>query len=144
MADTPKNRVDITVEVIYSPGHSVANRLFYIYFITMTNTGSVRAQLLRRHFLIRDGNGFDQEVDGEGVVGEQPILEPGETYRYHSGVPIARPPGLMQGYYTFKNADGEVFTAELPTFTLYEPAGYVPPINSSLDMPVPNKNRVIN
>ncbi|NJK45115.1 MAG: ApaG domain [Pleurocapsa sp. SU_196_0] len=125
-------------------GDSVANRLYYIYFVTMTNTGSLAAKLLRRHFLIRDGNGFEQEVDGEGVVGEQPKLEPGETYRYNSGVPIACPAGSMGGYYTFVNAEGEVFMVELPTITLYEPVGYVPPVNASLDMPVSAKNRVIN
>jgi ApaG protein len=144
MNDLPKNRVDITVEVIYSPGHSVANRLYYIYFVTMTNTGSLRAQLLRRHFLIRDGNGFEQEVDGEGVVGEQPSLEPGETYRYNSGVPIACPAGSMGGYYTFVNAEGEVFMVELPTITLYEPVGYVPPNTAKLETPTPSKTRVIN
>jgi ApaG protein len=142
--NSPSNRVDINVEVIYSPGHSVANRLFYIYFIAMTNTGSQRVQLLRRHFVILDGHGNLQEVDGEGVVGEQPILEPGETYRYTSGVPVSRPPGSMEGYYTFQNADGELFTAELPRFPLNEPPGYVAPAEASLEGLTPGKTRTIN
>ncbi len=142
--NSPSNRVDINVEVIYSPGHSVANRLFYIYFIAMTNTGSQRVQLLRRHFVILDGHGNLQEVDGEGVVGEQPILEPGETYRYTSGVPVSRPPGSMEGYYTFQNADGELFTAELPRFPLNEPPGYVPPADANLEGLTPGKTRTIN
>jgi ApaG protein len=136
--------IEITVEVIYSPGHSVSNRLFYIYFITITNTGKSRVQLLRRHFLIRDGHGSLQEVDGEGVVGEQPFLEPNQTYRYHSGVPIARPPGAMSGHYTFQNASGDLFDVPLPAFVLYEPAGYIPPNDTSIEMLLPNKNRVIN
>jgi ApaG protein len=147
--ESTNNPIEITVEVIYSPGHSVANRLFYIYFITITNTGKDRVQLLRRHFLIRDGQGFQQEVDGEGVVGEQPFLEPNQTYRYHSGVPIARPPGAMSGHYTFQNANGELFDVPLPAFVLYEPAGYIPPNDAllndaNLEALLPSKNRVIN
>jgi ApaG protein len=119
--------MEVSVEVVYSPGHSTAGRLFYIYFIAITNTGTQRAQLLRRRFLIRDASGNEQEVDGEGVIGEQPIIAPGQTYRYTSGVPIAVAPGSMGGEYTFQADDGEVFAAPIPEFMLYEPAGYIPP-----------------
>ncbi len=120
------HRIDVSVEVVYSPGHSTATRLFYIYFITMHNAGLQEAKLLRRHFFIRDANGFEQEVEGDGVVGEQPTIAAGQTYRYHSGVPIECPPGSMRGSYTFRAVDGTEFQAELPEFMLYEPPGYVP------------------
>jgi ApaG protein len=140
------NRMEVSVEVVYSPGHSTAERLFYIYFIAITNTGTRTAQLLRRHFLIRDANGNEQEVDGEGVVGEQPIIEPGQTYRYTSGVPIPVAPGSMRGEYTFRSEEGEDFAAPIPEFMLYEPAGYIPPETraSASNGDVSSSKRVLN
>ena len=118
--------VEISVEVVYSPAHSTESRLVYVYFIAMHNRGTQSAQLLRRHFFIRDAQGFEQEIEGEGVSGEQPVIAIGQTYRYHSIVPIQNPPGSMCGYYTFIAADGTMFQAELPLFMLYEPPGFIP------------------
>jgi ApaG protein len=141
----PLNRMEVSVEVVYSPGHSTAQRLFYIYFIAITNTGTQTAQLLRRRFLIRDAKGNEQEVDGEGVIGEQPIIEPGKTYRYTSGVPIALAPGSMRGEYTFQTEDGDVFAAPIPEFTLYEPAGYIPSETRATSEPEATQDkRVLN
>ncbi len=122
----PVNDIEVSVEVVFSPAHSSQTRLVYVYFITMHNRGLQSAQLLRRHFFIRDGLGSEQEIEGEGVVGEQPRLEVGQVYRYHAVVPIQYPPGSMRGDYTFAAADGQEFKAELPEFMLLEPPGYIP------------------
>jgi ApaG protein len=116
--------VQVSVEVIHSPAHSTSATVFYVYFVSFTNLGADTVRLRRRHFLIRDGNGDAHEVDGEGVVGEQPYIAPGATYRYSSGVPIRVPPGSMSGYYTFENGDGSSFRVALPEFALYTPDGY--------------------
>ncbi len=128
-----KNQIDVTVEVVYSPKHSTPTQFFYIYFIAMHNHGTQSAQLLRRHFFIRNAFGFEQEVEGEGVVGEQPTIAPEQIYRYFSGVPIDHPPGTMRGEYTFKAADGQEFVAVLPEFALLEPPGYVPTNQAPLE-----------
>ena len=116
-----KHDIRVTVEVMYSPGHSRAGAYFYIYFIRIENFGSVTAQLLRRHWFIRDATGETQEVEGEGVIGEQPILEPGASFQYHSGVPISSTPGKMHGYFTFKDELGAEFKAQVPAFELPQP-----------------------
>ena len=120
------NCIDVSVEVVFSPAHSSQTRLVYVYFITMHNRGLQSARLLRRHFFICDGLGAEQEIEGEGVVGQHPQLEVEQTYRYHSIVPIRHPPGSMRGDYTFLAADGQEFKAELPEFILHEPPGYIP------------------
>jgi ApaG protein len=121
------NRVEVGVEVIHSPAHSGPNQIFYVYFITITNRGGNRVQLMRRHWDIRSGDGSLRVVDDEGVIGQKPILEPGEEFSYHSGVPIARAPGLMGGYFTFRaigtDGPGELFEVPIETFELYEPEG---------------------
>jgi ApaG protein len=116
--------VQVSVRVLHSPAHSNADHQFYIYFVTFTNTGSGPVQLRSRHFVIRDGNGGIHEVDGEGVVGEQPVIAPGERYDYHSGVPIGQPPGSMGGHYTFEDSAGQLFEVPLPEFALPIPDGY--------------------
>ena len=116
--------VQVTVRVLHSPGHSNADNQFYLYFVTFTNVGNEPVQLRRRHFVIYDGNGQTHEVDGEGVVGEQPVIAPGERYEYHSGVPIQQPPGSMDGYYTFEDSHGQPFKVALPDFALPVPDGY--------------------
>ena len=116
--------VQIDIRVLHSPGHSNANSQFYVYFVTFTNTGSQPVQLRRRHFVICDGNGETHEVDGEGVVGEQPLIAPGQKFEYHSGVPIQQPPGSMGGYYTFSDSHGQLFEVTLPEFALPVPDGY--------------------
>ena len=116
--------VQVSVRVLHSPGHSNVNNQFYVYFVTFTNTGSSPVQLLRRHFVIRDGNGATHEVNGEGVVGEQPVIAPGERFDYNSGVPIQQPPGSMGGHYTFSDSHGQLFEVALPEFALPVPDGY--------------------
>ena len=132
--------VDVSVEVVFSPAHSTENRLVYVYFIAIHNRGMQNAQLLRRHFFIRDSQGYEQEIEGEGVVGEQPIIAIGQTYRYHSIVPIQNPSGSMRGYYTFIASDGTIFQAELPLFMLYEPPGFIPQNLLSLE----TNKRILN
>lgn len=116
--------VQVSVRVLHSPAHSNPASQFYIYFVTFTNTGSSPVQLRSRHFVIRDGNGATHEVDGEGVVGEQPVIAPSEHYDYHSGVPIQQPPGSMGGHYTFEDSSGQLFEVALPEFALPVPDGY--------------------
>ena len=120
----PSQSVQVSVRVLHSPAHSNATNQFYVYFVTFTNTGSSPVQLRRRHFVIRDGNGHVHEVDGEGVVGEQPVIAPSERYEYHSGVPIQQPPGSMGGHYTFEDSSGGRFEVALPEFALPVPDGY--------------------
>jgi ApaG protein len=133
-----RNRVEVSVEVIHSPSHSGPRQLFYIYFITVRNLGSNRVQLLRRHWDIRSGDGGAQTVDDEGVIGQQPVIVPGEKFLYNSGVPVRLPPGVMRGYYTFKSDTGEHFRADIPEFVLYVPDGWTAPKSG------PVSGRVLN
>ncbi|HMM74711.1 MAG TPA: Co2+/Mg2+ efflux protein ApaG [Gammaproteobacteria bacterium] len=97
------------------------NRYAFSYTITIENHGTATAQLLRRHWIITDAHGKVQEVRGEGVVGEQPVLAPGTSYRYTSGAVIDTPVGTMQGSYSMIADDGHGFDAEIPTFRLAVP-----------------------
>ena len=96
-------------------------RFFFAYTITITNIGNTPAKLLRRHWLITDSNGKIQEISGDGVVGEQPYLKPGEAFRYTSGALIETPVGIMQGKYELVSDNGENFNANIPKFTLSIP-----------------------
>lgn len=115
--------IRVSVEVVFVPEHSRPGRFVFVYFITLENHGSERVQLLERHWRIEESGGATTEVMGEGVVGQQPILEPGETFQYNSWTPIAHPPGVMRGSYTFQNPRGERFKVEIPAFALTLPAG---------------------
>ncbi|MDP2902042.1 MAG: Co2+/Mg2+ efflux protein ApaG [Methylovulum sp.] len=97
------------------------NRYVFAYTITITNQGEIPAKLLRRHWLITDSNGKIQEVRGEGVVGEQPYLKPGESFRYTSGLMLETSVGTMQGSYTMRSDDGDDFNANVPVLTLSIP-----------------------
>lgn len=94
---------------------------FWSYTIEIANLGRARVQLLSRHWIIIDANGRREDVRGAGVVGEQPVLEPGETFRYMSGCPLGTPSGLMQGTYTMITDAGETFDVEIPAFSLDSP-----------------------
>jgi ApaG protein len=97
------------------------DRYFFAYTVTIRNTGKVAGQLISRHWIITDGDGQVQEVRGEGVVGEQPVLQPGQSYEYTSGVPLPTPVGSMKGSYQCVAADGTVFEAAIPEFVLSMP-----------------------
>ena len=98
-----------------------AGRFVFAYTITLRNTGSIPAQLIGRHWIITDANNQIQEVKGLGVVGEQPLLAPGESYQYTSGAAIATPVGTMRGTYQMVAEDGTRFDAPIPEFTLSIP-----------------------
>ena len=98
-----------------------SERYVFAYTITLENVGTVAAQLISRHWLITDGNGTEQEVRGLGVVGEQPLLQPGEKYEYTSGSQLDTPVGIMRGTYQMMAEDGTAFEAEIPAFTLAIP-----------------------
>lgn len=89
----------------------------YAYHINIINTGEVAVQLLSRHWIISDANGHVEEVKGEGVIGKQPTLAPGESFQYTSGAQFKTPVGTMHGSYTFRAEDGTQFDAPIPRFT---------------------------
>jgi ApaG protein len=97
---------------------SGTDRFVFSYTVTLHNSGTVTARLLSRHWLITDGEGHVQEVRGEGVVGEKPVLEVGDTYTYTSGAMLETPVGSMRGSYQMVAEDGTHFEAEIPVFTL--------------------------
>ncbi len=116
--------VTVRVSVSFLPEQSELDRerRFWAYHIRIENSGDKPVQLLTRHWLITDGRGFRQEVEGEGVVGEQPVIGPGETYDYVSGCPLATSTGAMEGSYGMVHDDGTPFEAEIPRFPLVGPA----------------------
>jgi len=115
--------IQVEVETQYVEEQSLPDQDHYVfaYTITIHNSGSIAAQLLNRHWIITDANNRVQEVKGEGVVGEQPHLKPGEQYRYTSGTMLETPVGTMRGSYQMVADDGVEFDAEIPAFTLSMP-----------------------
>ena len=99
----------------------MSGRWFFAYRIRISNAGSVPVQLLNRHWVITDANGKVQEVNGDGVVGEQPHLKPGEQFRYSSGAILETPVGAMQGLYHMETDTGQRFDAPIAPFTLAVP-----------------------
>ncbi|MCP5145561.1 MAG: Co2+/Mg2+ efflux protein ApaG [Gammaproteobacteria bacterium] len=120
---SPTYRLQIDVETAYIAAQSApaSHRYVFAYTITITNVGEVAAQLISRHWLITDANGNVQEVRGEGVVGEQPYLQPGDSFRYTSAALLETPIGNMQGSYQMMAADGKGFDAPIPMFRLAMP-----------------------
>lgn len=116
-------RIDVDVQTEFRPEQSEpeAGRFFFAYTITIENSGTVPAKLLTRHWLITDADGKVQEVTGEGVVGEQPYLRPGEAFRYTSGAMLETPVGAMEGSYQMEADDGHRFDAMIDAFTLARP-----------------------
>lgn len=94
---------------------------FFLYTIQIANEGSTTVQLISRHWIITDANGKVEEVRGPGVVGEQPVLAPGQSFEYTSGCPLTTPFGTMHGTYQMVTKSGERFDAEIAAFTLSEP-----------------------
>ena len=115
--------IDIHVATSYMDDQSEpeADRYVFAYTITISNTGDVPATLLSRHWIITDANGKVQEVSGDGVVGEQPHLNPGERFRYSSGAVLETPVGAMQGLYRMETDAGDSFDAPIEPFTLAVP-----------------------
>jgi ApaG protein len=123
MAESRKYHITVTPVAQYIPDQSdeAADRYVFVYTITIANTGTVPAQLISRHWIITDANEDVQEVRGIGVVGAQPMLQPGQKFEYTSGTAIATPVGSMRGSYQMVAEDGEHFEAEIPAFTLSIP-----------------------
>jgi len=114
-------RVEVETRYIEEQSDPDQQRYVFAYTITIRNEGSIPAKLLRRHWIITDANGEVQEVRGEGVVGEQPYLKPGDGFRYTSGTVLETPVGSMQGSYQMIADDGVEFDAEIPPFSLSMP-----------------------
>jgi len=115
--------ITVSARVAYVPEQSDVGNSRYVFAYTMTikNTGTAAAQLVSRHWIITDAENKVQEVRGEGVVGEQPFLRPGQSFEYTSGAAIATPVGTMRGTYHMVAEDGVRFDAPIPEFTLAMP-----------------------
>lgn len=115
--------VRVSVEAEYAPDRSrpAQQQWFFLYTITIANEGAETVQLLTRHWIITDGGGHTEEVRGPGVIGEQPILAPGESFTYTSGCPLTTPFGMMEGTYQMVNKAGDFFDVQIAPFTLSEP-----------------------
>lgn len=123
MTDTPDHAfaIDIATSYLDEQSEPDENRYVFAYTIQIRNTGRVPAQLLGRHWVITDADGTVEEVTGEGVVGEQPWLRPGEAFQYTSGAVLKTGLGTMQGRYDMLADDGTRFDAPIPPFTLSMP-----------------------
>jgi ApaG protein len=113
----------VEVEARYSAEHSnpAANQWFFLYTIHISNEGRRTCQLISRHWVIHNATGRVEEVRGPGVVGQQPVLEPGESFEYTSGCPLDTPFGSMEGSYQMLGEDGQRFEIEIARFALREP-----------------------
>lgn len=123
MSTTHRYRIEIEVSTEFigeqaQPGDA---QYVFTYHITIRNTGTVSAQLISRHWIITDDNGKIQEVRGQGVIGEQPTLAPGESFNYTSSCILPTTIGTMQGSYQMQAADGHQFDAPIPPFVLSTP-----------------------
>ena len=117
------NDIQVTVFPEYMPSRSQPerSRYFWAYTIEIANQGRLRVQLIARYWRITDGNGHVDEVRGLGVVGEQPILKPGESFRYTSGCPLTTPSGIMTGTYQMLDDAERSFEIDIPAFSLDSP-----------------------
>jgi ApaG protein len=115
--------IRVHVEAQYDPTRSMPqlNRWFFLYTVRIANEGTVTAQLISRHWIVTDATGHVEEVRGPGVVGEQPVLAPGQFFEYTSGCPLSTPFGSMHGTYQMVATNGERFDAQIAPFTLSEP-----------------------
>ena len=117
----PRIRVEVETSYIEEQSDPRDKRFVFSYTITIRNEGEVPARLLTRHWIITDANGNVKETRGDGVVGEQPYLKPGQGFRYSSGAVIETPVGTMQGSYQMVADDGATFDAAIPAFRLAMP-----------------------
>ena len=116
-------KINITVNPYFLDDQSEPEEQHFVwaYQVTIDNQGNEKVQLKNRYWKIIDSNGSEQEVKGEGVVGEQPILNPGEKFEYTSGTPLSTPSGFMGGYYEMETKTGKKFEAIIPQFSLDSP-----------------------
>lgn len=118
-----QHHITVKVKTEYLPEQSSPRdcRFVFAYHISITNNGSQEAQLLTRHWIITDGEARTEEVRGDGVVGEQPLIQAGKTYRYSSGAVLKTPVGSMHGSYGMIDAQGQPFEAQIDAFSLAVP-----------------------
>ena len=123
MSDNQKYRINVVAvpEFVSEQSNPDNDHFVFAYTMTIRNTGSVAAQLVSRHWIITDATDEVQEVRGLGVVGHQPLLQPGESFEYTSGCALPTPVGTMRGTYQMVAEDGTHFEAEIPEFTLAVP-----------------------
>jgi len=114
-------KVEIKTQYIHEQSRPEEDQFVYAYTIRITNQGSKAAQLVSRYWHIADDNNNVREVEGEGVVGEQPTIEPGQSYTYTSGVVLETKSGIMSGHYAMTCPDGDSFQASIPSFALVPP-----------------------
>jgi ApaG protein len=114
-------RIQVATNYISEQSEPESGRYVFAYTITIANTGEIPARLMSRHWIITDANGKVKEVSGDGVVGEQPHLNPGEEFRYSSGAVLETPVGAMQGLYRMQADNGVSFDAPIAPFTLAVP-----------------------
>jgi ApaG protein len=123
MAERKRYEITVAPKVTFLPEQSDPDKSHFVfaYTITVTNTGDVTAQLVSRHWIITDAEHHVQEVKGQGVVGKQPVLRPGESFEYTSGASIPTAVGTMRGSYHMVAEDGLAFDVPIPVFTLSIP-----------------------
>ena len=121
MTNDQKISVDVKTSYVDSQSSEAENRFVFSYTVKITNTGAIGAKLLTRHWLVTDANGKIQEVHGEGVVGEQPYLQPGQSYEYTSGTILETAIGTMGGSYQMIDDRGQPFDAPVNEFVLSSP-----------------------
>ncbi len=120
-AVTNNVRVEVDSEYASDRSRPFQSEWFFYYTVRITNEGDETVQLLSRHWIIADATGHIEEVSGPGVVGEQPVLAPGETFQYTSGCPLPTSTGVMHGSYQMVTEDGNHFDIEIAPFALHEP-----------------------
>ena len=123
VSNTVTRGIRVVVESIYVPERSEPREsyFFFAYTVTITNEGSETAQLMSREWIITDSDGNTERVSGPGVVGEQPVMKPGQGFEYTSFCPLRTSFGSMQGAYTMRTESGEIFEARIDPFTLAVP-----------------------
>ena len=120
-ATTQQIQVTVFPEFVADRSEPDQNIYFWSYTVEIANLGTTSVQLMARHWIITDANGGREEVKGPGVVGEQPRLHPGESFRYTSGCPLLTPSGIMAGHYSMIDDAGHAFEVEIPAFSLDSP-----------------------
>ena len=122
VAETRGVIVRVSVSFLPEQSEPGRGRWFWAYHIRIENAGDMSVQLLTRHWIITDGRGARHSVEGEGVIGEQPLIAPGESFDYVSGCPLSTPTGSMLGSYHMMGEDGSGFDIDIPKFSLIAPA----------------------